>query len=45
MQWSKNWWTPFAVDNLGTVLGQCAVSILVCILLNRYANKKIVSNF
>ena len=45
MQWSKNWWTPFAVDNLGTVLGQCAVSILVCILLNRYANKKILSNF
>ena len=41
MQWSKNWWTPVAVDNPGTVLVQCAVSILVCMLLNKYMNKKI----
>jgi len=41
VQWSKNWFTPFAIDNPGTVIVQCAVTIIVCILFNKAVNKRV----
>ncbi len=41
VQWSKNWLTPFAVDNPGTVVVQCVLSGLVCVLLNKRINRKL----
>ena len=41
LQWSKNWWTVFAVDNPGTVIVQCALSIFICMVLNNKMNKKL----
>lgn len=41
VQWSKSWFTPFAIDNPGTVIAQCAVTIIVCILFNKAVNKRV----
>lgn len=38
---SSNWWTPFSVDNPGTAIFQCILTMLIMILFNRQLNKGI----
>lgn len=37
----KNWWYPFASENLGTVIFQFAIALVVCFLLQKKAAKKV----